>query len=232
MEVHEFSVFVRVRDEGRGIPGGALRHVFEAFHRGDSGGGSGRMGPGGLGLGLAIAKYIVQEHHGSIHIESPGRDRGTTVTVQLPLAEPMAAALTGNGSRRTEGNGPLSGMRLLLVEDDADTREALTELLAAEGAEVRPVPSASAGLAALKEFAPHVIISDIGMPDEDGYAFLRKVRELKDPIAAVPAIALTAYGRAEDTEAAIAAGYQRHMPKPPEPGALTDAVLEVAASRT
>jgi signal transduction histidine kinase/CheY-like chemotaxis protein len=222
MENRDLSAFIRVRDDGRGIAGGALRRVFEAFRRGD---GTTMHREGGLGLGLAIAEYIVQEHHGSIHVESPGIGRGTTVTVQIPLAEPGAAALTARGARAATREPPLTGVRLLLVEDDTDTREALAELLASEGAEVRQAASSRAGLDALNDFSPSVIVSDIGMPEEDGYAFMRKVRALGKPAASVPALALTAYGRPEDAQAAVAAGYQRHLAKPPQPRALTEAIL-------
>jgi signal transduction histidine kinase len=229
---------LRVRDDGKGIAPGELAHVFEAFHQADS---SSTRREGGLGLGLSIVRHIVREHRGAVRIDSAGVGCGTTVTVELPAADiapgliAVAAAAQNEvaGVAQRGGAGAqaatLGGLRVLVVDDDADARDAVAEMLAAEGALVQSAPSARAALRALNAFSPNAIVSDIGMPNEDGYWLMRKVRALTTEVATVPAVALTAYSRAEDVRAAMAAGYQQYLPKPPEPGRLADVVAYLCA---
>lgn len=227
LEVRDRSAFVSVRDDGRGVAAHEMDRLFEPFRAGKS---RAVRGERGLGLGLAIANYIVQEHHGALRIESPGPGHGSTATMELPLAEPTAGVLALSGEPRTTP-APLAGLRVLVVDDDNDAREALTEMLAAEGADVRPVPPARAAFDELTEFSPHVIVTDIDMPEQSQW-FMRELRAMPPPLATIPALALTAQARPEDAERTRAAGYQRHLSKPPEPRALTDAVAELGAPGT
>jgi CheY-like chemotaxis protein len=203
--------------------------LFDAFRKTD---GAPMRRERGLGFGLAVANYIVKEHRGALRIDSPGPGRGTTVTVELPLAEPTAGVLAeSRATISTQEAAPLAGFRVLLVDDDADTREALGEVLAMEGAEVRTAPSAKAALDTLSAFAPTVIVSEICLPERNGYWFIHEVRALQSPLAHLPALALTAHARPEDAQAAIAAGYQRQLTKPPEPRALTEIVAQLGAAK-
>jgi CheY-like chemotaxis protein len=227
LDVKDGCAFVRVRDDGRGIAGDQLPRVFEPFYSTND---SPLRRSRGLGLGLAIARYIVQEHRGMLRIESPGPGRGTTVTIELPIAQPTAGVLAvsepGGEERRV---APLARIRVLVVDDDTDARRTLTEMLMAEGADVRPTPSARAALDELRDFQPHVIVTDITMPDGDSLKFIREVRALPPPLATVPALALTAHARPGDAAAAAAAGYQRQLSKPPEPKALTEAIAQLGS---
>jgi signal transduction histidine kinase len=217
---------LRVRDDGKGISPGDIAHVFEAFRQADS---SSTRREGGLGLGLSIVKHIVCEHHGSVRIDSAGVGCGATVTVELPAADPVPGPRAAGAAPQHAGKATLGGLRVLVVDDDADARDAVAEMLAAQGAQVKSAPSAKAALLALSAFSPNAIVSDIGMPDEDGYWLMRKVRALATNVATVPAVALTAYSRPEDVRAAMAAGYQEHLAKPPEPERLANVVAHLCA---
>jgi CheY-like chemotaxis protein len=164
-----------------------------------------------------------------VRIDSDGVGRGATVTVELPAADVVPGLLASATVADAAREATLGGLRVLVVDDDADARDAVAEMLAAEGAQVKSAPSARAALLALSAFSPNAIVSDIGMPEEDGYWLMRKVRALTTEVATVPAVALTAYSRPEDVRAAIAAGYQQHLPKPPEPGRLADVVAYLCA---
>jgi K+-sensing histidine kinase KdpD/ActR/RegA family two-component response regulator len=226
LEVRDGRALVQVRDDGRGVASHELARLLEPFRSGKD---RPERGERGLGLGLAIANYIVREHRGSLKVESPGPGRGTTTTIELPLAEPTAGMLAlSDGSRKGDGVAKLTGIRVLVVDDDTDARQALAEMLAAEGADVRPAPPARVALEELKEFSPHVIVTDIEMPDQ-GHWFIREVRALPPPLATIPALALTNQSRPEDAERALAAGYQRQLPKPPEPRRLTEAIAQLGA---
>src|SRR5437870_775152 len=187
---------ITVKDTGRGIKPGFLPHVFERFRQADS---STTRAHGGLGLGLAIVRHLVELHGGSVHADSPGEGRGATFAVRLPLlaVRPLEAAREAPppaGRRAAPGAPTLNGVRVLLVEDDVNTRESLGTLLRHRGARVTATESAAEGLRALEREPPDVLVSDLGMPGEDGYALIRKVRALgQERGGRVPAVALTGY---------------------------------------
>ncbi len=227
-----------VSDTGMGISPEFLPHVFERFRQLDS---SSTRKHGGLGLGLAIVSQLVELHGGGIRVESPGKGKGSTFTVSLPLV--WAAPVSEDERPRprvvaasTAGivDGPvLEGVRVLVVEDEQDAREVLTIALRQCGAEVMSAGSAAEALEILRgERTPDVLVSDIEMPGEDGYALIRKVRALEEERGGrVPAAALTAYARSEDRMRALSAGFQVHIPKPVEPAELV-AVVASLSGRT
>ncbi|MGP1383131.1 MAG: PAS domain S-box protein [Thainema sp.] len=211
---------ITVTDTGKGINPEFLPHIFESFRQEDA---SITRQYGGLGLGLAIVRELVEVHGGTIHAESPGEGLGATFTVQLPLLNLEPASEPPIELPQT--NLDLTGLRVLAVDDDADARELLAASLTQYGAEVRAVVSASEVLANLASFQPDVLVSDIGMPDVDGYQLIQQVRALPPAQGGqTPAIALTAYARNSDRKHAIASGYQRHLTKPLDPERLVQAV--------
>jgi CheY-like chemotaxis protein len=161
-----------------------------------------------------------------VRIDSAGPDRGTTVVVELPLLDEADDRVSPAGGA-TQGAPKLAGVRVLVVDDDADTAEAVAQLLTAEGATVRCAPSAERARGVLRDFLPDVLVSDIAMPGEDGYSLLRSVRCL-DAHARVRAVALTALATAEDAREAIRAGYDRHIAKPVAPEVLTGTLSELS----
>ncbi len=227
-------VEVAVSDTGSGIPAEFLPHVFDRFRQADQ---KTTRRHGGMGLGLAIVRHLVELHGGTARAESAGEGQGATFTVLLPVA-PVYSVEPSEGrvhpaSRDTLPNfdcpDRLDGMKILVVDDEPDTRAMLKAGLTRCGAEVTVAGSAAEALEALKAWAPEVLISDIGMPDEDGYALIKKVRAL--PAAEggrVPAIALTAYARAEDRMQALRSGYQMHVPKPVELAELAAIVASLS----
>ena len=221
-----------VADNGQGIKSEFLPYVFERFRQED-GGMSRRQG--GLGLGLAIARHIVELHGGTVHAASEGLGKGATFTVALPIASVRAVSPDelrdkAAGVRLASENPPsLLGVRALFVDDEADVRELITMTLAQGGAEVRTVASATEALAACDEWQPDILIADIGMPEEDGYTLMKKLRARENERGGhIPAIALTAYRRQEDRLRALSVGYESYVPKPVEPEEL----LAVVASLT
>jgi PAS domain S-box-containing protein len=218
-------VEVRVADTGQGIDAEFLPHVFDRFRQADS---STSRQHRGLGLGLAICKQLVEMHGGAIRAESPGPGRGAVITVCIPMSlageDTSACALPAR--RAAERGAALRGIKALVVDDESDARELARQLLEAQGMSVRAAASAAEALAAVEEEIPDVIVSDIGMPREDGYALLRKLRALPPERGGrVPAVALTAFARAEDQARAREAGYQAHLTKPLDAGQLY-AVIE------
>ncbi len=211
-----------VRDAGVGIPPHVLPYIFDRFRQAD-GGPTRRYG--GLGLGLAIVRHLATLHGGSIQAMSGGLGKGASFIVQLPLVESPSDRTGAVSSDAAPSD--LQGVRLLLVEDDDDTRQVVRALLEGVGATVTTARSAAEARQTLAGAHPAVILSDIAMPDEDGYSFLRAVRESG---VRVPAIALTAYARREDAVQALAAGFQLHLPKPIDRAALVAAVAALAAS--
>ncbi|MDX2215395.1 MAG: PAS domain S-box protein [Oculatellaceae cyanobacterium bins.114] len=227
---------ITVTDTGKGINPDFLPHIFESFRQEDA---STTRKYGGLGLGLAIVRQLVEAHGGTITAESAGEGKGATFTVRLPLlrsetmrdypvaiAPPDALALPSL-------QFPLESIRVLAVDDEADARELLTVLLTQYGAEVLTVTSAAEVLANLESFRPDVLVSDIGMPGVDGYTLIQQIRAL--PAAQggkTPAIALTAYAREGDHQRAIASGYQRHVTKPLEIEQLVESVMALVKSGT
>jgi signal transduction histidine kinase len=229
------EVQVVVADNGDGIAADFLPLVFDRFRQADS---SFSRPHNGLGLGLAIVRHLVELHGGRVTVASPGKGHGATFTVTLPLRAPdtdneAPAADSGDVRDRGSNRGEtvelpsLAGVTVLLVDDDPDAREMLTLVLQDRGADVTAAPSAAAGLAVLRSKVPDVIVSDIGMPGEDGHAFIRKVRRLAAHRGGdVPAVALTAYATSADAANAVAAGFNRHITKP----IVADDVVRVVAS--
>jgi len=231
-------VEIVVTDTGQGISAEFLPYVFDRFRQADS---SITRSFSGLGLGLAIVRQLVELHGGTVHADSSGEGQGAMFTVKLPLmaVSPKPSGLeqvhpTIGGSVPFDCSPSLNGLRILVVDDEADTRALLVYALEASGAEVVAAASADEAISALtKSLIPmDVLISDIGMPDEDGYTLLRRVRTLeKERGGKIPAVALTAYARTEDRRAALLAGFQFHIAKPVEPGELI-AVIANLAGRT
>jgi two-component system CheB/CheR fusion protein len=226
-----------VRDDGKGIAPALLPHVFDRFRQGQSGR---DKAYGGLGLGLAIVQHLVERHGGAIRAESPGEGRGATFTVDLPSegvasGEPIADVWSGRASADSEGPVRLDGLRVLVVEDDPDTSDLLVVLLQQYGADVEAAASAKEAFEAFVRRRPDVLISDIGLPGEDGYALVGRVRSLSPERGGeVPAIAVTALAGGEAQDRSIAAGYQYHMAKPVDPArlvALVDHLTHGAARR-
>ncbi|HUL60881.1 MAG TPA: ATP-binding protein [Anaeromyxobacteraceae bacterium] len=227
------EVAIRVRDTGAGIDPAFLPHVFERFRQADA---SSTRVHGGLGLGLAIVRHLVEAHGGTVGAESDGPGKGAAFTVRLLAGAPHQRTALPDAARPAPvlpvDERPLASLlalRVLVVDDDPDTLEVVGQVLAAAGAHVVPARSAGEALEAIEVSRPDVLVSDIGMPGEDGYALIRKVRGLAPEHGGrVPAAALTAYTHAEDRREALLAGYQLYLPKPIEPSELTAAIARLA----
>jgi PAS domain S-box-containing protein len=212
---------ITVKDTGKGISPEFLPYVFEYFRQADS---SITRKFGGLGLGLAIARQIVELHGGTIKVESPGEGLGATFTVQLPYL--TAKTPINQNHSRSDHNLNLQNQQILIVDDEADTRELIAFLLQEYGAKIITATSAKEALTLLEELTPDLIISDIGMPEMDGYSLMRQVRSL-NPTKKIPAIALTAYASEADQKQAINSGFQLHIAKPLEIEQLTQAIVSL-----
>ncbi|HEX8087982.1 MAG TPA: ATP-binding protein [Blastocatellia bacterium] len=220
---------ITVSDTGPGIDEGFLPYVFDRFRQAD--GTSARV-HGGLGLGLAIVRHLVELHGGTVEASNRADQKGAVFTVKLPQivvrkpSGPLAAEaerVHPNASRNLPFDCPpaLNGLKILAVDDEADARQLLTVVLERCGAEVRVCASTGEALEALAHFKADILVSDIGMPGEDGYALMEKVRSLEvERGGRIPAVALTAYARVEDRMRALSAGYNMHVPKPVEPAEL------------
>jgi len=223
-----------VSDTGQGIAGDFLPYVFDRFRQADA---STTRKMGGLGIGLAIAKQLVELHGGNISASSPGTGKGATFKVELPLMAVHARADAGGAPAaegvkamsRAQGRIALDGVRVLVVDDEPDARELIRRMLEECKAEVVTAGSAAEAVLILETQQMHVLVSDIGMPEVDGYEFLRQVRMLKPENGGkIPAIALTAFARSEDRTRALMSGYQVHVAKPVEPAELIATVASVA----
>ncbi len=229
---------IRVRDEGVGIRAEFLPQVFNLFSQQDS---STTRRFRGLGLGLAIVHRLAELHGGTVHAQSAGEGKGATFSVTLPLSIAPAESVPALFSEATppssggEGSGrapQLNGIRVMLVDDDRDGREALAEALEQYGAEIKSAASADEAMCSIEKFRPEVLLCDISMPGEDGYSLLRKVRELgPERGGQVPAAALTAHAGEDDRAHSLSAGFQMHVAKPVNAERLAAAVEKLAASR-
>jgi PAS domain S-box-containing protein len=203
---------IMVSDTGQGISADFLPYVFERFRQAD---GSTTRRSGGLGLGLAIVRHLIEMHGGTVAAESAGLGHGATFIAALPLSVAADAHSDASTSHGAGGERrPLEQVRILVVDDDADTRELLRAVFSQAGAEVTTVSSASEAVNALQPVQPHVLVSDVGMPDEDGYQLLRRVRASGWHERRLPAVALTAYAGDDHRRRALDAGYQEHVAKP------------------
>ena len=222
---------VTVTDSGQGISADFLPYVFDRFRQADA---SSTRTYSGLGLGLSIVKQLVELHGGSVHAKSDGDNSGATFIVRLPLApvrteesreHPTAMRLAGFDCEHI----PLHGVAVLVIDDEADARDLIKQVLVQCGAAVVTASSADEGLQLLQAQRPHVVVSDIGMPDKDGYQFMRDLRRIGAAKGGdTPAIALTAFARSEDRTRAMVAGYQIHISKPIEPQELIATVASLA----
>jgi CheY-like chemotaxis protein len=227
---------VCVTDDGEGIKPDLLPHVFERFRQGDS---STKRSHGGLGLGLSIVKHLVELHGGKVRAKSPGAGQGSTFCVELPVMviHPPEDARRTHPAAQSQAPSwadlpSLEGITVLAVDDEPDALALVKRVLEGCGARVITAVSAAEALGLVAAEQPHIILSDIGMPGEDGYDFIRKVRAL--PAAQggrTPAAALTAFARSEDRTRALRAGYQTHVAKPVEPTELTAVVASLASPR-
>jgi signal transduction histidine kinase/DNA-binding response OmpR family regulator len=220
------KVVVSVTDSGQGIDPAFLPHVFDAFRQAD---GSTTRRHGGLGLGLTIVKQLVEAHGGAVRAESDGVGAGSTFVVELPARKlPAIEELARRDTIPMPAAADLHGLRVLVVDDDGDSRVLLRELLAKQGATVEVAASAGEAVECVETFRPHVLVTDIGMPDADGYQLLRTVRALPpDAGGDTPAIALTAYARPEDRDRASEEGFTLHVSKPVDPEQLVSFVAEL-----
>jgi signal transduction histidine kinase/CheY-like chemotaxis protein len=214
---------IRVIDSGIGIAPDFLPYVFDRFRQQDA---SISRQHGGLGLGLSIARQLVELHGGTIAVDSAGAHTGTTFTVRLPLARPSAVSVPGTGVRpaaQADDLADLSGVRVLVIDDAPDTLDVLEQILSYSGAATTTAPGADAALALLERDVPDVIVSDVGMPEVDGFELIRRIRR-RAATADVPAIALTAFTRQDDRTRALQAGFTDYLAKPVEPAVLAAAI--------
>jgi CheY-like chemotaxis protein len=225
----DLNAEIVVADTGAGITADLLPLVFERFRQGDS---SSTRAHTGLGVGLTLVKHLAELHGGSVTADSPGPGQGSTFTVRLPVAPAVRVAERPHPARTLfEPPGELTrldGLRVLTVDDDRDALGLMATILGRAGAKVESCASARAAFAAFQDRRPDVLISDIEMPDEDGYSLIKRIRALDpDRGGRIPAIALTAYGRREDRLKAVSSGYSMHVPKPVDPAELTTIVASL-----
>jgi PAS domain S-box-containing protein len=221
-----------IKDTGPGISRAFLPHVFERFRQAD---GSSTRAHGGLGLGLAIVRHLVEAHGGTVRADSPGEGQGSIFTVRLPIMgqEPVSTAAAQEVPLETLARTmDLEGIRVLVVDDEDDTREMVSAILKSQGAQVEVAASAAEAMAAVARVRPQILVSDVEMPGQDGYELIRQVRRLApEDGGRIPAAALTAYARPEDRMRALMAGFQIHVPKPVQPAELV-AVVASLSGRT
>lgn len=216
---------IEVRDTGIGIDADFLPRVFERFRQAES---SLTRSHRGMGLGLAIVRHLAELHGGVVAAASDGEGKGSTFTVRIPLAEQRVAPVSQRQLEPVDGiNSELAGLRVLLVEDEADARELLMLTLKVSGAEVQAVESAQQAMLDLHSFKPDVLLSDIGLPLESGYDLIQKIRSLPSESSRIPAVALTAFANEKDRQRALDSGFQIHLAKPVEPRVLIQAIDEL-----
>jgi signal transduction histidine kinase len=228
VEATEADGIVRVTDTGVGIDPAFLPHVFDRFAQADP---ATTRRFGGLGLGLSIVKQIVELHNGTVDVTSGGRGSGATFTVVVPRADTAGDAMPISERSLAGGTSDLVGVRVLVVDDDEDSRELVARVLEGHGAEVVAVGSAQDALAAIERQRPSVLVSDIGMPDVDGYELIARVRALEETRGGhLPSAALTAYTRNADRARALTAGFDAHVPKPLDPSELSAVVARLVSA--
>jgi PAS domain S-box-containing protein len=227
-------VEIAVSDSGQGIDPAFFPYVFERFQQAEAG--SNRT-HGGLGLGLAIVRHIVEAHGGTVHAESPGPGQGSVFTAKLPI---MVARAAGEAERRHPAIAPageaialqrLDGIRILIVDDEADSNEAVGSLLVACGADVRAATSAAHARDVLVLWKADVLVSDVGMPGEDGYGLIASLRAREGDEACIPAVALTAFASREDKVRLLSAGFQAHIAKPLDAAELIAVIASLRGGR-
>jgi signal transduction histidine kinase/ActR/RegA family two-component response regulator len=222
-------VEMAVSDTGEGIDPGFLPHVFTRFRQGDA---STTRRHGGLGIGLSIVDHLVRMHGGQVRAESKGRGYGATFVVTLPVTTAVSGQGTADVPAPPTMSRPLHGLRLLLVDDEEDVRSAAKRLLEQLGATVVAAPSGERIREQIIQAQPHVLIFDVGMPIEDGYSLIRRVRQFPaDEGGRIPAISLTAHARNEDRARALAAGFNEHLPKPIDIPQLVTTIRALTASK-
>ncbi|WP_193195245.1 response regulator [Nostoc sp. MG11] len=226
LECVDTQAQITVSDNGKGITPDFLPHVFEYFYQGDS---TTTRKFGGLGLGLALVRHLVEMHGGTVSAQSPGEEQGSIFTVQLPLLKDSRIIKDETNNTvltETTATFPLTGIQILLVDDNADTRDFFSFVLEEFGALVTTVASADEALQALAHSKPDILLSDIGMPEMNGYMLIQQVRalEIKEGRQQIPAIALTAYAGEMNQQQTLTAGFQRHIAKPVAPEELLTAI--------
>ena len=233
----ESLVEIQVSDDGQGIPVEFLPFVFDRFRQAD---GTTTRAHNGLGLGLAIVRHLVEIHGGTVRAESGGEGHGAVFTVKLPISavklkspppqqpQPVEGLAPVQPEEELEKPPPLHGVRVLVVDDETDARELVAMVLTEQGAGVTAVSSVPEALQAIERSKPDVLVSDIGMPSEDGYTLIRRVRAMEKRVGHIPAAALTAYAGVHDRTRALLAGYTSHLPKPIEPTELAAVVANLA----
>lgn len=222
----EGQVEMTVSDTGQGIKPEFLPFVFDRFRQADA---STTRRHGGLGLGLSIVKSLVELHGGSVEVDSPGEGRGATFTVRLPIPTLPQEVLASPPEPQSHSTPELAGLRILVVDDEDDARTLARRVLEERGAQVITVSSAAEAIASIGDNnPPNVMVSDIGMPEQDGYDLIKQMRALPGDAGRVPAVALTALARAEDRKRALSAGYQKHVSKPVDPAELVSVIASLA----
>ena len=229
LDAHGDSAKIQVADTGQGIDPALLTHVFDRFWQSDT---SMARVHGGLGLGLAIVRHIVEMHGGTVRAESPGIGLGATFTVELPLVTRIGHAAPESDDERSAALSVLEGAYIVVIDDEPDSRELVASVLAPAGAEVVSAADVTEGLRAIYERAPDLVISDIGMPHGDGFELLRQLKLMGEPHASTPAIALTAYAREDDRQRALGAGFQAHIGKPFDVQTLLVVATELIKERS
>jgi CheY-like chemotaxis protein len=214
-----------VKDTGIGMAPELLPHIFERFRQGVS---SASRAHGGLGIGLALVRHFVEMHGGTIEAKSDGEGHGSMFTIRMQTLgtravtdKPVLSAIDGTSA--TSGTGVLAGVRIVVVDDDKDARDLISTTLAHAGAEVHAAASMIEALNVLRAMEPQALVSDIAMPNGTGYELIREIRAMPH-LSRIPAIALTAFGRVEDRERALTAGFNYHITKPVDPHHLVRAV--------